>query len=104
MRPTQIRPVQRLVREPDLKPASALLLAELDDGEARAVDCDGVSDVTVRQDGRRIPDGERASACITDNVGHCPKMFNLQMFGELDVSGVTKAAAYQTCEHCGMAC
>lgn len=37
---------------------------ELDDRQARAVDRDRVPDVAVAQDGRRVPDGERAPALI----------------------------------------
>ena len=77
MRPTQIRPVQRLVREPDLKPASALLFAELDDGEARAVDCDGVTDMAVSQDRRGVGDDERAPARVERDVDDGSEVFNL---------------------------
>ena len=109
---TEIGPVQGLVREPDLEPPAALLPVELDDRQARAVDRNRVPDVAVAQDGRGVPDRERAPARVMQDVRDGPEVLDLRYVCESVcrmhalAAGVSRTtviylccAAYQTCEH-----
>lgn len=75
---TQVRPLQRLVRQPHLEPSPILGLVELRDRQARPVNCDGIADVAVVQDGRRLADGQRAAACIVLDRSDRGEMLNLR--------------------------
>jgi len=44
---TEIRPIQSLIRQPDLEPASILVLVEFRYSETRSVDRDAVPNMTV---------------------------------------------------------
>ena len=74
---TEICPLKRLVREPNLEPAPVLRRVELRDGQARAVHRDRVADVAVVEDGGGISDGERAASRIVFDGGHSPEVFDL---------------------------
>ena len=87
---TEIGPVQGLVREPDLEPPAALLPIELDDRQARAVDRNRVPDVAVAQDGRGVPDRERAPARVMQDVRDGPEVLDLY---------VMHVRAYAVCVH-----
>ena len=78
---TEIRPLQRLVRQPHLEPSPALSLLEFSDGKTRPVHRNRIADVAVVQDGRGLADGQRTAACIVLNRSDRGEVFNLTPSG-----------------------
>lgn len=74
---TQVRPIKCLVRKPYFEPPAILLFVELRDSQARPIDRDGVSNVTVGQNWCRVSDRQSASAAVMFDGGDETKMFNL---------------------------
>lgn len=82
---TQISPLQRLIREPDLEPPALCLLVELRHRQTRAVHRNGVADMAVVEDGRRFRDRERAAALVPRDRGDFAEVFDLEHCVELSL-------------------